>query len=132
MTTNPTKRVIAYGFFLSPYSPQELDNELITERYIDTMGVTSFTRNYAGTRMAHGHSLNDGPKKSIHRKADGMFFFRTQEAMDTTIKLIRMTDKRQGKEHITLRELFANQQREHRVEIERIAGTKAYQPSEFD
>lgn len=131
MTTNPTKRVICWGLWVSPQGAIEFDGK-VQPRYMEMMGVTSFSQNFAGTRMAHGHSLNDGPKKSIHRKADGMFFYQTREAMETVATLIHLVDRKHHAKIQAAIELSAQVQREHRLHIERVAGAKSIQPAELE
>lgn len=127
MTTNPSKRVLYWGLFVSPYHLDEVG------RHTDVMAVTSFSRTSTGKVMVHGHTVDGkGIKQSHHRVSENMFFFMTREAAETTVQLIEATDRKHVRIVEEAMEEWRNAQREHRIEIERIAGTKAIQPSELD
>jgi hypothetical protein len=124
MSTNPTKPVIYWGLFVSPYSPVDMHG-IISTRYLEPMGVTSFSVNHAGTKMAHGHTLDDGPKKSIHRKAEDMLFYASREKMELTMEMIYRIDREGGELVIAAIQRSADVQRQHRIEIERVANKHA-------
>lgn len=127
MTTNPSKRVLYWGLFVSPYYLPE------TGRFMDLMAVTSFSRTSTGKIMVHGHMVDEkGIKQSHHRVSENVFFYQTREAAETTKKIIESQDPKQAQLTLKYEKLWRDAQREHRIEIERIAGTKAIQPSELD
>lgn len=131
MTTNAAKPVIYYGLFASNYLPSLDEREHMQSRYIETMGVTSFSQNKAGTRMAHGHSLGSA-KRSVHRKADGMCFYLTQDAMDKALKAMHKHDDDSAVMLKQMRQALSILDKDVRIEHERLLNLHAVQPAELE
>lgn len=131
MTTNPKKPAICWGMFrvigLASHVPK--GHHLERSAYVK-MRVTSFSKTYAGTRMAHGSQYETG--QSVHRQADGMFFYESEEAMN---KAARDCEKIEpglvAGVHAAL-EASAEAQRHYRVVMEQHLGKHAIQPLELE
>lgn len=132
MTTNPKKPAICWGLFRISGMPQfvERGDRLDRSTYA-RMRITSFSKMHNGiTKMAHGSEYESG--QSCHRRVDGMFFYETEELMNAAIEVASRHEPGLVKNCHDAIEHSANVQREYRVEMERLLGRRAIQPSELE
>lgn len=131
MTTNPNKPAICYGLFRVRGIPDlvEEGHKLERSAYI-MMKVTSFSKNHSGTRMAHGQDMQVG--KSAHRKADGMFFYESEEAMRSAVLKADKVEIGLIKQVREAMAASAEAQRHYRVVMEQHLGKRAVQPLELE
>ena len=127
MTTNAKKPVIYYGAFVN------LQRHADLPLYASRMGVTSFSENWAGTHMAHGHSLEPGNYgQTTHRKAEDMRFYQSEDRMNLCIErafnLAGLYDPAIHDAECQLREV----ERQRRISCEEALSKYEIQPSLLD
>lgn len=131
MSRTKPKPVICWGLFRMAGRPElaASDHGLSHSSY-DAMKVTSFSTTSAGTRMAHGQCLVTGA--SVHRQADGMFFYQSRESMDRAIVVANKREPKLVVEVYAALEKSASVQRAYRIDMELALGKEAIQPLELE
>lgn len=126
MTTNAKKPVICYGAFVNLERIENLG------LYACRIGVTSFSTNWFGTQMAHGHSLEPGNYgQTTHRKAETMRFYPSEDRMNLCIERAFNLAGDYDSAIEAAEKKLAEVKRQRRISCEQALGRHEIQPSEL-